>query len=338
MSTQAVLSYSHTVGMYAAAGRGFRNAVDLALGNGGSIYVLMRGPELVEGRQRLVTVLTVDEDFLGQFCAAGDDDGMLRWPMCIAVDKDEKVYITDDALDRISIFTKDGQFLGKWGTKGTGDGQFDGPAGITIDRDDNLLVVDSQNNRIQRYTKDGRFLGAWGREGSSDGEFNLPWGISVDQAGDVYVADWRNDRIQKFNAAGKHLATLGTSGEGDGQFRRPSSIAVDKDGDIYVTDWGNERLQVLSADGGFHGEFRGEATNSKWAEDYFGGAPEERELREASDLEPELDLLPDEDYLRNESASIEKLFWGPVSVKVDSQGRVFVLETSRHRVQIYQKT
>ena len=34
----------------------------------------------------------------------------------------------------------------------------------------------------------------------------------------------------------------------------------------------------------------------------------------------------------------EKLFWGPTGVEVDDQGQIFVVDSSRNRVQVYQKT
>ena len=164
----------------------------------------------------------------------------------------------------------------------------------------------------------------------------MPWGIAVDAAGDVYVADWRNDRIQKFDPDGSHIASWGASGQGEGEFHRPSGVAVDGEGDIYVADWGNERLQVLGADGGFRVALRGESGVSKWGEDYFTANRDELEERRKADLEPELELLPD-DFFREQSASVEKLFWGPTSVKLDGQGRIYVVESCRHRIQVYLK-
>ena len=175
-------------------------------------------------------------------------------------------------------------------------------------------MVDGLNNRIQRYTKDGRFLGQWGKGGHGPGELNLPWGIAVDGVGAVYVADWRNDRIQKFDAQGGFLASYGTSGRGDGEFSRPSGVSVDGEGNIYIADWGNERVQVLGPDGGFLAKFRGESGLSKWGESYFIANQDELEERQKADLEPELNLSPTGD-LREESASIEKFFWGPIRSK-----------------------
>ena len=334
MTTPGALRYRQTLGIYATEGRGFNFPVDMALGSQRTLYVLNRastGSNIVYPR---VTRVTLESEYLGEFSGTGTGDGQMMWPVSIAISADENLFVSDEYVHRISIFSKEGQFLTRWGTKGNGDGEFNCPSGLSFDKDGNLLVVDSVNNRIQRYSKDGTFLGGWGREGARDGEFNLPWGITVDQAGDVYVADWRNDRIQKFDSQGKHLATLGRPGRGDGEFNRPTWVAVDQGGNIYVTDWGSERVQVLSPDGSFLAKYRGESGISPWGEDYLRNNKEESEARNQSDLDPQLDLHP-QDYLRNESANIEKLFWGPISVKVDDQGAVYVVENCRHRIQVY---
>ena len=338
MNAGPLYRYSHTIGFYSQTGRGFNNPVDVALGRGRVLYVLNRsGPEIpIRMPYKRISMCTVDEEYLGEFSSGGKQDGQLWWPVSIDIDADGNVYVSDEALHRITIFSEDGQFLTKWGVRGQGDGEFIRPAGIAFDSDGYLLVVDGTNNRVQRYTRDGRFLGGWGREGTRDGELNLPWGITVDHEGNVYVADWRNDRIQKFDADGKHLATWGKSGQGDGEFHRPSGVEVDEEGFVYVADWGNERVQVLGPDGSFVAKFRGESGLSKWADEYFIPNKDELEEREKADLEPELDLLPD-DYAREESANIEKLFWGPTSINVDAEGRVFVVESGRYRIQVYQK-
>jgi DNA-binding beta-propeller fold protein YncE len=337
-STQDLYRYSQTLGFYAQIGRGFNNPVDVALGRAGVLYVLNRAGADVELRMpyKRVTMCTLAEDYLGDFSSGGSGEGQLMWPVAIAIDADGHVYISDEALHRISIFDERGRFLSQWGTKGSGEGEFDRPAGIAFDADQHLLVVDGRNHRIQRYTKDGRWLGQWGSRGRGSGEFNLPWGVAVDRSGAVYVADWRNDRVQKFDPAGNFLAAYGTSGRGDGEFRRPAGVAVGAEGHIYVADWGNERVQVLAPDGSFVAKFRGEAGLSKWGESYFIANQDELEERRKADLEPKLDLSPEDD-LRQESASVEKFFWGPTAVKVDEQGRVYVVDSCRHRIQVYRK-
>lgn len=336
MSAHDLYRYSHTIGFYGLGGRGFNNPVDMAVGRDGMLYVLNRAGTEIDVRlgYKRVSRCTLNAEYHGDFGSGGREDGQIMWPVAIALDADENIYISDEALQRISIFDRHGTFLAKWGRQGSGAGEFDRPAGLAFDHDDNLLVVDSRNNRIQKYTRDGTFLGAWGQGGHGPGELYLPWGLTLDQAGNVYVADWRNDRIQKFDATGRHLASWGTPGQGDGEFHRPAGVVVDREGNICVADWGNERVQILAPDGRVRGSLRGEAGMSKWGESYFTANQDELAARQQAEMEPPLELPPT-DAARYRSASIEKLFWGPVAVKVDDQGRLYVVESCRHRIQIY---
>ena len=331
--------YSHTIGMYAQIGRGFNNPVDMALGREDVLYVLNRAGSDISPRMsyKRVSVCTVSEAFHGEFSHGGTGDGEIMWPTSIAIDAEQRLYISDEALHRISVFDKDGQFLYKWGVQGQGEGEFNRPAGLAFDADGHLLVADGLNHRVQRYTLDGRFLGQWGHHGKGAGAFDLPWGVTTDAKHQIYVADWRNDRIQKFDPQGTHISSWGTSGSGEGEFHRPSGVAVDAEGLIYVADWGNERVQILDPDGHFLTLLRGDAGVSQWGQDYFMSNQDELEERQRADLEPELNLLPS-DGTREESASIEKLFWGPTAVKIDAVGRLYVVDSCRHRIQVYRKT
>ncbi len=338
MSTQGTtktftLKYIKTIGILndQAAGRGFHNPVGLTLGKDGRIFVMNRGaPEFSR-----VGVVNLDEDYLYEFGTHGDGDGQFRLPSSIAMDSRERVYVTDEHNHCVNVFGLSGEFLSKWGEFGTGDSQLDGPSGLAFDAEDNVYVVDQNNNRVQKFTSDGEYLLQWGEFGAGDGQFNLPWGITLDSHGDVYVADWRNDRIQKFTPEGRFLAEFGESGEGDGQFHRPSSIAVDAEGNIYIADWGNQRVQVLRPDGTFLLKLRGQATPSKWAEDFLAANPDQQRERNRSNLTPELPSHVDSPY--RISSQTEPYFWGPVSVALDREGRLYVMETARHRFQVYQR-
>lgn len=347
MATQTLgitFQYSHTIGRGEFSGPGFRNPVAVARGEDDTMYVVNRSYEYRPDGKR-ITICTVDEDYVGEFArgvhTAGEteeneNDGSLIWPTSVAIDSKGNVYVADEWLNRISMFDADGEWLGKWGAKGAGDGELDGPSGMAFDADDNLFIVDSKNNRVQKFTGDGQFIAKFGTAGSGDGELNLPWGISMDKDGNVFIADWGNDRIQKFAGDGAHLASYGTSGRGDGEFHRPAGVAVDANGYIYVADWGNERVQVLDAAGGFVQKLRGEATLSAWAANFLAINVEEGDARSRANLEPEIDYFVDDPH--EESSHIEKYFWSPVSVKLDRDGNLYVTESNRHRIQVYQPT
>ena len=326
------LKYLKTVGIRNVnpGGRGFGHPVDLTVSKDGRIFVLNR----MAGVAR-VGVCTLEEDYLYEGGSYGHGDGQFWLPTAVALDSQERVYVADEYHHSITVFDSSLEFLGKWGVPGSDDGEIDGPSGLAIDAEDNVFVVDQNNHRVQKFTSDGRYLLHWGEPGDGDGQFNLPWGITIDSPGNVYVADWRNDRIQKFAPDGQFLTMFGESGDGDGQFHRPSDVAVDAERQIYVADWGNERVQVLGPNGRFELKLRGEATLSKWASDYLDANPEEKVEREKSNLTPELPPHFNTPYLV--STQTEAYFWGPVSVSLDTEGRLYVVESARDRVQVYQK-
>ena len=183
-----------------------------------------------------------------------------------------------------------------------------------------MYVVDSSNSRIQKFTRDGKFLTKWGRQGTGDGEFDLPWGICLDSDGNVYVADWRNIRVQKFSAEGAFLAKFGVSDTGVGELNHPSDVAVDSEGDVYVTDWSGHRLQVYAPDGAFITSLVGDAQQpSPWAQTFIDANPDVIKARRRVNMEPEW------------------RFRRPIAVNVDAENRIFVLESARHRLQVYSK-
>ncbi|MCH8281213.1 MAG: NHL repeat-containing protein [Chloroflexi bacterium] len=323
--------YSHTIGRQEnRSGSGFFYPVAITRDEENLLYVVSRGSETPAFFPcKRVTVFTVDEELVREFGTkvppedANDSapDGSFMWPTSIALDSKGNAYVADEWLNRISIFNKDGDCVGKWGTLGDGEGEFNHPSGLAFDANDNLYLVDSVNHRVQVFTTEGKFLSTWGRLGSGDGEFNHPWGIEIDKNGDVYVADWRNDRIQKFAPDGRFLMKFGASGQGDGELNRPTGVAVDKDGIIYVTDFKNDRLQVFDADGSFITTLLGEATLSKWG-------------RQRVELDPI--MLKGRERAQGLEER-EKLFQGPIAVEVDDEGRIFVVECSRQRVQVFRK-
>ena len=327
------MEYVDTVGFVAdQGGRGFHLPVDMVVRGDGRIYVASRSH--AEALRIVgIQIVSLGHEYFGQIGGHGRGDGQMTSPTALALDSQENLYLADGSLQRITVYDREGNYVSKWGTPGSADGEIGGPSGLAFDSDDNLLLVDHKNHRVQRFTKDGRYLGQFGSLGSGDGDFNLPWGITVDEQGLIYVADWRNDRIQKFTGDGEFVAKLGTSGDGDGQLNRPSGVAVDSEGRVYVADWGNQRVQVMAPDGTFLAKLRGQATLSAWAQEYLEANADE--LRARSTYVPVYEVDTDDPH--EASARIEPYFWDPVTVTLDKQERLYVLETGRHRFQVYQK-
>lgn len=315
--------YSHSLGRNEFGGTGFRNPVDMVVSADDVVYVVNRSREDRPDGVR-VTMVTLEEDFIGEFGAYGEGDGESIWPTAVALDNEGNVYIADEFLNRISVYTKDGDFIRKWGKAGSANGELDRPAGLAIDGQGTLYVTDSRNHRVQKFTLDGKYIGTFGSFGSKPGQLNMPWGITLDKGGLVLVADWRNDRIQAFTPDGEWQASFGSSGTGIGEFNRPNGVAVDKDGLIYVLDWLNDRVQILNPDGRFITALHGEHQLSRWGKDKLLSNPDMIEQRALA--------------FTWDQGAFEKRLSDPCAVKVDDQNRILVLENTSGRIQVYQKT
>ena len=312
-----VFDYSHCLGMYSTSGVGFLVPMDFALGSNDTMYVLNRGVDEITLR---ISKCTLEHEFIADIGRYGMADGQFVWPMAIALDSHENIYVSDENLNRITVMDKDGQFLNKWGEPGSDAGQLRGPSGIAVDSDNNVYVVDSMNHRVQKFTGDGQCLGGWGTEGSGPGQFSKPWGICLDREGNVYVADWKNDRVQKFSADGQFAAEFGGTSDGVGALNRPTGVAVDSDGDVYVADWGNHQVKIYEPDGKFICSLVGDAeTPSPWVQDYINANPDVAKARRRTNME------------------VEWRFNRPISVKLDAENRLYVAEAVRHRIQVYTK-
>ena len=310
-------SYSHTIGIASFLGRGFMNPVDVRLNSDGLVFVLSRSN--AANQDVRVSVQTLDSEFLYEFGRWGTDPGQTTQPSAMAIDSDDRVYVTDEFMHNVTIFDQEGQFIDRWGESGKENGQFNRPSGIAIDSEGNLHIVDHLNTRIQKLTPDGTFISSFGTFGTKPGQLNFPWGIAIDKQDSIWIADWRNDRVQVFTRDGDFISSLGSSGKKDGQFNRPSGVHVTSDGSIFVADWRNDRVQVFTPDGAHNETLNGDATLSKWCQEFLDVNPEQASWRENAAL-----------------FEMEKRFWRPSAVESSDEGLILIADSCRHRIQIYQ--
>jgi DNA-binding beta-propeller fold protein YncE len=283
--------------------------MDVAFASDGMLFVLCRN----DGAGGDIRRTNWDDDDLDTI-----GSGFL-WPVQIIRDESDVFYVSDEGNHKISAWDRDGNQKGSWGEHGSGDGELNRPSGIAFDLDGNIIVADTQNHRIQRFKTDGSFLGTFGSHGSGEGEFDMPWGVTVDGENNVFVVDWRNDRVQKFSPDGTFLMGFGKSGAGEGELNRPAGIAVDEHGDIYVADRGNHRVVQFDPNGRYVDRFIGDATLSKSGRIYIMANPKVLRAREMTTLEE------------------SKRLRGPASVRIGTDGFMYVPDFGSHRIQVYRK-
>lgn len=329
VATKFTLKYDSNIGFASdQGGRGFLHPCDIAIRSDRRIFVASRG----RGPSVGIQMVSRDLEFFGTIGSKGKDIGQMLEPSALAFDSAENLYVADEKLNRITRFDYEGAVIDSWGVAGSEPGQFDHPTGLLI-INDVVFVVDAFNHRIQKYTTNGDFIDQWGYKGSSVESLKFPWGIDGAINGDIYVADWGNDRVVRFTQDGEFVSDIHKGEGADLYLNRPADVAVDHDDNMFVADWGNQVLQVFDRDGNFLDLKRGEADLNAWAIEYLEAQQDEKIAR--STYVPVYDT--DTDDVREISARIEPFFWDPCSVTLDENGRVYVLETCRHRFQIFER-
>jgi DNA-binding beta-propeller fold protein YncE len=174
----------------------------------------------------------------------------MAMPVGVAIDAEERLFVSDAALHSITCFSPSGQPIAHFGTNELGR-----PGGIAIDRQRNrLYVADAKDSRIAVFDVGSLgFVGYFGGPSKPDrrdnGTFNSPTNVAVDRQGNIYVADTWNYRVQILDHTGKFLRAFGAQGDRPGEFIRPKGIAVDSGGHVYVADAEFNNFQILTPDG-----------------------------------------------------------------------------------------
>jgi len=257
-----------------------------------------------------------------------------RVPVGIACGEGDRLYVLSRSYEgrpdgkRVTVCTVREEYISEFGRgiraeEADGvvpDGYFMWPTSIALDQAGNVYVADEWLHRISIFSKDGDWIGKWGTAGVGVGELNRPSGLAFDKDDHLYIVDSLNNRIQQFTKDGQCILRWGKPGSAAGEFNMPWGIAIDTEGDVYVTDWRNDRLQVFDNDGNFINKLTGEATVSKWGKEKLDANAEMWQQRQ-----------------RAQGLEREKQFWGPLAVAVDDEGRIFVGESARSRIQVYRK-
>ncbi|MEO5373994.1 MAG: NHL repeat-containing protein [Alphaproteobacteria bacterium] len=116
---------------------GFRNIRGMVQGRDGLLYVM-------NGMRPDIQVYGLDSTYVGSFGA-----GVLEDPAGMAVDDENRIYVSDRFLHKILVFSNR-KLVEKYGRFGKKPGEFNQPARMAFHHG-YLYVADSKNSRIQAF-------------------------------------------------------------------------------------------------------------------------------------------------------------------------------------------
>ncbi|CAF3691621.1 unnamed protein product [Adineta steineri] len=107
------------------------------IGKGDAICFI---PKYTNGEVYVDALYITDNDGLGLLGASG-----------IAIDHNDRIFISDTGHNRIVICTPEGGYITHFGTEGSGPGELKRPCGLDITADGTIVVADSGNKRLQLF-------------------------------------------------------------------------------------------------------------------------------------------------------------------------------------------
>lgn len=164
----------------------------------------------------------------------GDVDAAMRGILNVAVDDEEKIFVSDTntGTPRIQVFSPNGVNLYGFGNKGAAPGRVMDTRGMAFDSKNRLYIGDIDNPRVSVFENSGEFVQTIGKKGVFTGEFNFPYGVTLDRNDDLFVVSYFGP-CQKMTSDGHFLADFAYPNPPDGPiyFR---DIASDAYGNVYI--------------------------------------------------------------------------------------------------------
>ncbi len=148
------------------------------------------------GEYDRVQKFTRDGQFILQWGGHGSEPGRFSRPQSLAVDEQDRIWVTDACNHRIQVFDREGSRLFHWGSQGALPGELYYPYGLVLGPDQTVYVAEYGNHRVQKFARDGRPLGCWGTHGRQPGQLYNPWAVVRDSRGRIHVLDTNNHRVQ----------------------------------------------------------------------------------------------------------------------------------------------
>lgn len=170
-----------------------------------------------------------------------------RSPVALAIDNENRVYVSDSALNQIFVINEQSEHAIPFKTLV----ELAQPTGLAFDATrERLYVVSTRQHRVLALSRSGDLLFSFGRRGAGAAQFNYPTLIWSDPySGELWVTDSLNFRVQRFTQNGEFMSTFSGVGDATGNLARPKGVATDESGHIYIIDALLNNMQIFNKKG-----------------------------------------------------------------------------------------
>lgn len=271
---------------------------------------------------------------IGELLFGKSKIGILVAPSDVAIDRSDRLYVTDSAGAAVHIFDlykrRYKQFADLDGTE-----KLLKPVALTL-VENRIYVVDSVLRKVCVFDNTGKFIFSFGRD-----HFTRPSGIAYSQQDEtVYVADTADHTIEVFTRGGKFIEQIGSRGTEPGRFNFPTHLWVDKNGILYVSDTLNYRVQMFSRNRRFlrmfgrQGDRPGNfAHPSGIATDSFGNIyVTDRQFENVQLFDQQGQIL----LAFGQEGIHAGQFWLPAGIFIDHRNRIYVADSFNKRIQVFE--
>ncbi|CAF1440090.1 unnamed protein product [Adineta steineri] len=281
----------------------------------------------------------------------------VKTPVTIIVDNNSNIYVADTGNYRVLQFPANSTtgILRINGSSGTGLNQFSAMIDMGMDANGNIYILDQTLSRVTKWTPGSAsgILVAGGGPFNDyfDGHVDImgqPGGMFIEpQSLFIWITDTNNSRIVKWVNSSTALTVCGSYGSNSNQFINPKGLFVDTaaGNTLYVVDSGNHRVQMWLP-GATSGEtvagitgYRGAGLNQLWnplaivvdsyQNMYITDVSNSRILQWKVGASFGMDIAG----TTQTTGSSSSLLNYPSRVSFDSNGSLFVADSSNHRVQ-----
>jgi len=280
----------------------------------------------------LTSTNTPVHEYVLQYGSSGSMAEQFARVQGMCVDENGYIYHADTDNRMIKVYDIYGNTSGYWGIPiGTGVGEISYPYGICYDGSEYFYVSDAGKYKLLKINKSNVIVAEYGSVGVFESE---PHDLFY-KDGIIYVL-CTSGKVVKYQADGTYVSSIGTYGTGAGQLNNPHGLYVDAAGNIYVGSLSPHKVVKYDSTGVFV---------TKWEHNWPAGIIMDNggNLVITSASSSVVRIYSTSGVYINQFGGYDYagtglgLFLEPFAITKDSQGNIYISDTSLDIVQKFTK-